>query len=85
MESFLLAFATLGYETCATAELEAGFEKVALYVDETGEPTHAARQVESGAWSSKIGEWEDIEHNTLRAMEGPAYGRAAQFLKRPRH
>src|SRR5437868_7281585 len=39
--SFLAAFAVIGYSPCDSAELEAGFEKVALYALGT-RPTHAA-------------------------------------------
>ncbi len=83
LDSFVQAFSTLGYEECETADLEPGHEKVALYVDADGDPSHAARQLRSGVWTSKIGELEDIEHPTLRAVEGPAYGRVARILKRP--
>lgn len=60
-----------------------------LIVSHRGEPTHAARQLPSGAWTSKLGEWEDIEHDTLEALEGSegrgeAYGRVALILKRER-
>jgi hypothetical protein len=48
VEAFVAAFATLGYAVCAGEELEQGFEKVALFADAGGSPTHAARQVESG-------------------------------------
>ena len=66
------------------ADLEPGVEKVAIYADEHGEPQHAARQLPSGNWTSKIGSLEDIEHNTLRAVEGPMSGTVARILKRLR-
>jgi hypothetical protein len=50
------AFGTLGYVLCDNAEPETGFEKVALYADAVGLPTHAARQLPSGAWTSKLGD-----------------------------
>lgn len=39
-------------------------------------PTHMARQLSDGTWSSKCGPNEDITHYTLDALEsyGPAYG-----------
>ncbi len=61
--------------------LNFGFEKVALFVDAAGMPTHAARQVNSGAWTSKLGNSEDIEHE-LRALEGDIYGTVRLILKR---
>jgi hypothetical protein len=57
-------------------------EKVALFADPAGIPTHAARQLASGQWTSKLGQAEDIEHE-LRALEGEIYGVVALILKRP--
>ena len=79
--SFFAAFATLGYVACEDASLEAGFEKVAIYLSD-GVPTHAARQLQDGAWTSKLGQGFDIRH-TLEAIEGPAYGVVSLFLARP--
>jgi len=59
-------------------------EKVAIFADAQGAPTHAARQLESGAWTSKCGTLEDIEHNSLANLEGGAYGKAVLFLERRR-
>jgi hypothetical protein len=53
-----------------------------LFVDARGVPTHAARLLPSGLWTSKLGEWEDIEHD-LHALEGDVYGTVALLLKRP--
>jgi len=84
LDSFVSAFGTLGYLPCTGTELEVAFEKVAIYANAQGKPTHAARQLPSGAWTSKLGEWEDIEHNTLADLEGvdPGYGKVAHVLKR---
>jgi hypothetical protein len=46
-------------------------------------PKHAARSLPNGAWTSKLGDDEDIEHSTLAVLEGREYGRAKVFLKRP--
>jgi hypothetical protein len=80
--AFLAAFATLGYVPAMGEELEPGWEKVALFADALGVPTHAARQLADGHWTSKLGRLEDIEHN-LRDLEGEDYGRVVQVLKRP--
>ncbi len=72
-----------GYLPCSNPELEKGFEKIALYADLNGNVTHASRQAESGRWTSKLGDWEDIDHNTLEALEGDFYGKVVQILKRP--
>lgn len=82
------AFATLGYAPCPHGEPEAGIEKIAIYARLTGalspaRPTHAARQLPSGRWTSKLGADLDVEHD-LADLEGPAYGRAVYFLARAR-
>ena len=59
-----------------------GIEKLVLYADEHGEPIHVARQLPSGAWTSKLGASEDIEHRVLAALEGTLYGKVARLLRR---
>lgn len=81
---FIEAFATLGYAPCDSPDPEDDYEKVALYSLAAGEPKHAARQLPSGVWASKLGEMEDIEHHTLTGIEGDAYGYVAQILRRVR-
>ncbi len=82
IESFIQAFETLGFQVCETAELEEGYDKVALYADANGLPTHAARQLPSGSWTSKLGEIEDIQHETLEGLESAVYGSVAKTLRR---
>jgi len=88
LEAFVLAFATLGYEKCESSALAAGVEKIAIYVcEKTCRPSHAARQLPSGRWTSKLNTGIDIEHPDLEAVEGSAhlsYGRVAQIMCRPR-
>ena len=79
---FVRAFGRLGYSVCDTGDLEPGFERLAIYADETGAPTHMARQLPTGHWTSKLGELEDIQHLTLDQLSGSDYGRFVQFLKR---
>lgn len=91
LENFILAYGTEGYVKCdhLNSQLEPGIEKVAIYVDKYGAPTHAARQLADGSWTSKLGEWEDIQHKTLEAIEdkdglGLGYGKVAVILSRER-
>jgi hypothetical protein len=79
--AFREAFATLGYFPCDGEELVPGFEKIALFADDQGTPSHAARQLPQGCWTSKIGELEDIEH-ALHDLEGTAHGSVVLILKR---
>jgi hypothetical protein len=82
VDAFVAAFATLGFSPASGEHLEAGFEKVALFAI-GAVPTHAARQLPSGRWTSKLGLREDIEHD-LHAVTGETYGAVALVLKRPR-
>lgn len=81
-EAFAKAFRTRGYEPCEDGSLEPGFEKVVLYLRE-GVPTHAARQLPSGRWTSKLGEEMDLQHE-LDALDGPAYGKPERYFRRPK-
>jgi hypothetical protein len=80
--AFLAAFQTVGYKECDDGDLEKGFEKIALYADKSSEPTHAARQLSDGRWTSKFGDYEDVRHINLACLEGPFYGKVVAFMKR---
>jgi hypothetical protein len=67
---------------CAGADAEPGFDKVAIYTL-GGVPTHAARQLPSGRWTSKLGLRQDIEHE-LHNLDGDEYGQAELFMRRVR-
>lgn len=73
LEAFIQAYATFGFTPCDNYELEDGFEKVVIYGN-SSTPEHAARQLPNGRWSSKIGEYEVIEHD-LNAFDGGKYFR----------
>ena len=75
------AFATLGYTPCDDDQLEDDYEKIALFAL-AGVPKHAARQLPSGRWTSKLGLLQDIEH-TLHDLTGMAYGSVVLVMKRP--
>jgi hypothetical protein len=81
LEAFQKAYGTLGYHVCPDAAFEPGFEKVAVYASSTGEPTHAARQLPNGRWTSKLGQDVDIEH-TLDGLISDVYGAPAVYLRR---
>jgi hypothetical protein len=82
--NFVRAFKRLGYKVCRNKSysLEKGFEKVVIYVKGQQNPTHAARQLPSGVWTSKIGDEEDIEHVSPAVLEGVCYGSVAVVMKR---
>ncbi len=82
LPAFIAAFATLGYVPCDQEVYEPGFEKLALFAGPDGTPTHGARQLPTGRWTSKLGKLEDIEHE-LHDLTGTEYGSVVQILKRP--
>ncbi|MGH7976493.1 MAG: DUF7689 domain-containing protein [Limisphaerales bacterium] len=83
VKSFVALYKREGnYAPCEHDRHEKGFEKIAIYADAVGDVTHVAKQKASGKWTSKLGDWEDLEHNTLAALEGEFYGKVVQILKR---
>ena len=85
---FIAAFQSLGYELCGTGRLQDGVQKIVLFghVDMLGQlvPTHAARQLASGSWTSKMGALEDILHTEADLVCGPVYGQLVCFMSRVR-
>jgi hypothetical protein len=79
-------FRTLGYVSCDSGDLEEGYEKIAIYMDEDSEVSHMARQLNTGLWTSKCGDLEDIQHNLedLEGEYGYGYGKVSHFMKRRR-
>lgn len=82
LAAFIAAFNSLGYSTCSHGELEDRYSKVAIYVDQNGKPTHAARQLPDGKWTSKLGSIEDISHE-IHCLTGSIYGNVAVFMRKP--
>ena len=76
VEAFDIAFSTKGYKTCRNGDFKEGVEKVALYIDEDGLPTHAARMLRDGVWASKLGPSIDI-HHTHEALQSSSSGKSS--------
>jgi hypothetical protein len=81
INSFIELFKEIGYEVCDNDQLENGFEKVAIF-EKNNTPTHAAKQLPDGLWSSKLGPFFDATH-TLNCTDGGEYGQATVFMRRP--
>jgi hypothetical protein len=89
LEAFIQAFETCGYKLCKDGALEAGVEKIAIFGttnprDGSITPQHAALQLESGEWTSKMGPLEDITHKSVHDVNGPCYGEPKRYMSRPR-
>jgi len=87
LAAWMEVFRLHGFTPCESGELETETEKIAIYVRPSNSPTHVARQVESGKWTSKLGKDYDIEHDSLDLLEGDEadeYGKVEVFMKRPR-
>ena len=82
LEAFRLAFRALGFVECDTPDSEPGVEKIAIYTAADGRPTHVARQLGDGVWSSKLGRLQDITHD-LSGLAGSIYGSPTLFMSRP--
>jgi hypothetical protein len=83
IESFVLAYESIGYERCDDGQLETGWQKIAIYALGP-KPTHAARQLDSGEWTSKMGRVEDIRHAKPEDVAGGLYGDVVVFMRRRR-
>jgi hypothetical protein len=81
VESFIKLYESYGYKQCSDGVHEFGVEKIALFVDKAGNPTHVARQLENGNWTSKLGRYIDVEHS-LDSLSGGSYGNPMLFFKK---
>lgn len=83
LEAFIAVYERFGYGVCDDGKVEEGFEKLAIYaVNDV--PTHAARQLSDGTWTSKLGEDHDISHFLPDGLFSATYGRVAVWMKRNR-
>jgi hypothetical protein len=86
LEGWVKIFTEQNYELTSNREIEAGFEKIAIYVD-LGDmlPSHVAKS-DGRIWKSKLGRFQDIEHSSLDLLEGDQrseYGIVERILRRP--
>ncbi|MBI9039082.1 MAG: hypothetical protein JEY97_13185 [Bacteroidales bacterium] len=81
IEAFIKLFEYIGYKVCENGEFEIGYRKIAIFVDPMGVPTHAARQIDNGLWTSKLGSNIDVQHS-IKSMEDGEYGMVSIYMKR---
>jgi hypothetical protein len=80
IEYFISYLSKQGFEPTESEDFEDGFKKIAMYT-RSGNPTHFARQLPGGRWTSKCGTWEDIEHDLIDLTD-LRYGKVQMIFKR---
>ncbi len=83
VEALVAVFESRGFEECADGSFEVGFEKLAFY-EASLFYTHAARQLATGRWTSKLGRAEDIEHDSPDDLADGVYGKVVKYMRRAR-
>jgi hypothetical protein len=83
-ECLIRALEAEGFKRCKDGSLVDGCEKIVIYLNDSGGWEHAARQESNGYWRSKIGEAEDIEHESPESLTSGDYGKPRLFMERPR-
>jgi hypothetical protein len=76
---YIELFQRWGFELCETGDLEDGFLKIAVYAEGCAFH-HVAKQLPSGAWSSKAGALHDFRHEALNALDECAVMRGASVV-----
>jgi hypothetical protein len=72
MRAFLDWFSHDGWTETKSDKFAPHMLRVALYA-KAAQPTHAARQIGQGVWTSKLGQGLDLSHK-LEELNGPNYG-----------
>lgn len=81
------AYAAHGFEACPKQEgciFDHAYDKIVLY-ERNAEWTHAARLLEGGKWTSKLGNIQDIIHPTPESLICTTYGEPMVYMKRKRN
>jgi len=83
LPDFEHVYADLGYSKCEHLNHEGDADQVAIYVDPSGIPRHASRRLGNGNWTSKLGDFEDVEHPDVNGVCCDSYGETVIVLCRP--
>lgn len=81
IETYINYFSSLGFTITEDVSYTNGIIKICLYA-ENNEFRHVARQLPNGRWTSKMGDWEDIEHETPDVLIGNFYGSKLIFMEK---
>jgi hypothetical protein len=74
------AFQAVGFVLSLNGDFQRGRQKVALYEDNRGNWTHAAKRLDQNWWSSKLGKNYDISHKDPGDLSGSVYGKPTTYM-----
>lgn len=80
LDCYIALFRLWGFEDAESPDLEPGFLKIAIYANGQ-EFEHVAKQLPSGAWSSKGGNLCDFRHEQLEALNNCGVMKNATVVK----
>ena len=77
-----------GFTDCENGDFDPVVVKIALYrmrdADGSYRWTHAARQLKTGLWTSKLGSSYEVTHRNPDDLDGTLYGAVYAYLAKPR-
>jgi hypothetical protein len=83
IEALMEVYEEHGFEECTDDSIEKGYVKIAIYAEPmTGRITHAAKQCPDGSWTSKLGDLQDINHDTPEVLQGGGYGTVQRYMRK---
>jgi len=87
IDAFVRFFTLIGFEEIpiTATKITPGYEKIAIFAEAGAFPTHVARQLDGGRWTSKLGILVDIGHADLHCLEGGEYGYVVRLMRRRHH
>lgn len=81
LSTYIKYFQALGFSITEDRAFVNGIHRIAIYYV-SGEFKHVSFQLADGIWASKMGDWEDIHHQTLESLVGPSYGTELTIMQK---
>ncbi len=87
-ETLRQLFQQEGFTDCENGDFDPAVVKIALYRIPDGNGgyrwTHAARQLKTGLWTSKLGSSYEVTHRKPDDLDGALYGTVYAYMSKPR-
>ena len=80
LDTFIQFFRNQGYESSGGEAYEKGFQKIALYVNQSGDVAHVARQLDGSNWTSKLGRSFDVSHPFVEKWDDRMYSESIEHI-----